>query len=74
MRDIPFDVFDSLEVSYKCDCSSCRMKEKIQSLGKSEILKMLDEQVAEGKPRELTALCRFCNSEYTFSEKELLDF
>ena len=72
MRDIPFDIFDTIEVGYKCDCSAKRMKEKIKSLGKAEILKMLDEQEAEGKLRELTAICRFCNSEYTFTEKELV--
>ena len=72
MRDIPYDIFDTIEVSYKCDCSRARMQEKIKSLGKSEILKMLDEQVAEGKPRELTAVCRFCNSEYSFAEKDLV--
>ena len=72
MRDIPFDIFDTIEVGYKCDCSRERMKEKIKSLGKGEILKMLDEQEAEGKARELTAICRFCNSEYTFTEKELV--
>lgn len=72
MRDIPFDIFDTIEVGYKCDCSAKRMKEKIKSLGKAEILKMLDEQEAEGKARELTAICRFCNSEYTFTEKELV--
>ena len=72
MRDIPYDIFDTIEVGYKCDCSAKRMKEKIKSLGKVEILKMLDEQEAEGKPRELTAICRFCNSEYTFTEKELV--
>lgn len=72
MRDIPYDIFDTIEVGYKCDCSAKRMNEKIKSLGKGEILKMLDEQVAEGKPRELTAVCRFCNSEYTFTEKELI--
>ncbi len=72
MRDIPYDIFDTIEVGYKCDCSRNRMQEKIKSLGKGEILKMLDEQVAEGKPRELTAVCRFCNSEYTFGEKDLL--
>lgn len=72
MRDIPYDIFDTIEVGYKCDCSSRRMKEKIKSLGKAEILKMLDEQEAEGKARELTAICRFCNSEYTFTEKELV--
>ena len=72
LKDIPFDPFDTLEVSYRCDCSSDRMKKKIRSLAKTEILTMLDEQEAEGKPRELTAICRFCGSEYTFSEKELL--
>jgi redox-regulated HSP33 family molecular chaperone len=49
------------------------MLKKIKSLGKGEILKMLDEQVAEGKRRELTAVCRFCNTDYTYSEKDLLD-
>ncbi len=72
MRDIPYDVFDTLEVEYRCDCSRDRMRSKIMSLGKEEILKMLDEQVAEGKPRELTAVCRFCNTEYTFSERDLI--
>ena len=48
------------------------MHEKIKSLGKKEIVKMLDEQEAEGKERELTAICRFCNTNYTFSENELL--
>ena len=72
MRDIPFDIFDTLEVAYKCDCSRDRMHEKILSLGAKELQNLLSEQEHEGKARELTAVCRFCNSEYTFSEKELL--
>ena len=73
MQDIPYDIFDTIEVEYKCDCSAHRMLKKIQGLGKDEIDKMLDEQVAEGKARELTAICSFCNSEYTFNEKQLLN-
>ena len=72
LRDIPFDLFDTLEVECKCDCSRRRMHKKILSLGKGEILNMLSEQEAEGKARELTAVCRFCNTEYTFSEEDLL--
>ena len=72
MKDIPYDVFDTLEVEYKCDCARDRMLAKIKSLGEGEIKNMLAEQEAEGKPRELTAVCRFCNSEYTFAERELL--
>lgn len=72
MRDVPYDVFDTLEVSYKCDCSRKRMKEKILSLGQEEIKNMLEEQEKEGKARELTAVCRFCNTEYTFTEPDLV--
>ena len=72
MRDIPYDIFDTLEVEYKCDCSRARMRNKIKSLGKDEIRNMLNEQEAEGKLRELTAVCRFCNSEYSFTEKDLI--
>ena len=48
------------------------MHEKMLSLGKKELSNLFDEQEAEGKPRELTAICRFCNTEYTFTEKDLL--
>lgn len=72
MRDVPYDVFDTLEVSYKCDCSRKRMREKILSLGQEEIKNMFDEQEKEGKARELTAVCRFCNTEYTFTEPDLV--
>ncbi|MBQ8372123.1 MAG: Hsp33 family molecular chaperone HslO [Clostridia bacterium] len=72
LKDIPYDIFDTLDVAYKCDCSRDRMRKKILSLGKSEVAKLLDEQEAEGKPRELTAVCRFCNTEYTYDEKALL--
>ena len=72
LRDIEYDVFDTLEVAYKCDCSRKRMGDKVRSLGKAELLNMLKEQEAEGKPRELTAICRFCNTEYTYGEDELV--
>jgi molecular chaperone Hsp33 len=72
LRDVPYDIFDTLEVEYKCDCSRKRMREKMLSLGKKELSNLFDEQEAEGKHRELTAICRFCNTEYTFTEKDLL--
>ena len=72
MEGIEYDIFDTLAVEYKCDCSRERMLKKIKSLGKDEIEGMLRDQEAEGKARELTAECRFCNSKYTFTESELL--
>ena len=72
LRDIPYDLFDTIDVEYTCDCSRDRMLKKIRSLRREDIQSMLDEQEAEGKARELEAVCRFCRSAYTFSEKELL--
>ncbi len=72
MRDIEYDIFDELEVEYKCDCEAKRFLDSIRSLGEKEIKSMLDEQQAEGKPRELEVKCRFCNKNYVFDEKTLL--
>ena len=73
MTDIPYDIFDEIEVEYKCTCSEERISSAIASLGEKEVRKMLDEQEAEGKARELEVNCRFCNRNYKFSEKTLLD-
>lgn len=72
LEGIEYDVFDTLTADYRCTCSRERMKRAILSLGEKDIKKMLDEQEAENKPRELEILCRFCESRYTFTEKELL--
>lgn len=72
MRDIPWDPYDTLEVAYQCDCSKKRMQKKMRSLGEKTLLELFDAQEAEGKPRELTAICRFCNTEYTYTEGDLL--
>ena len=71
MQDIPFDIFDELDVEYRCTCSEERIKGALCSLGEKEIMKMLDEQVAEGKARELEVNCRFCGRNYTFDEATL---
>ena len=70
LKDIPFDVFDTLEVEYKCDCSFRRVKKKLKALGKKQVKELFDEQEKEGKPRELQTVCAFCGSEYTFTEKD----
>jgi molecular chaperone Hsp33 len=72
MRDIEYDIFDELEVEYKCDCSAKRFLDSIRSLGEKEIRTMLDEQEAEGKERSLEVKCRFCNKNYVYDEKTLL--
>ena len=72
MGDVPFDVFDELDVEYRCNCSRERVGEMLKSLGKKEIEKLLDEQTAEGKARELEVKCRFCGTPHTFDECALM--
>ena len=72
MKDIPYDAFDELTVAYRCDCSRTRMKKKLCSLGREQLADLLAQQEAEGKARELTAVCRFCQRAYTYTEQQLL--
>ncbi len=63
---IPYDLFDEIEVGYKCTCSRERMHNALKSMGERDLINLFSEQVAEGKPEELEVLCRFCNSAYVF--------
>ena len=71
---IDYDVFDELDVAYRCTCSRERIAGALHSIGQKELDEMLDAQEAEGKPRELEVLCQFCDNRYTFSESEIADF
>lgn len=71
LEGIPFDGFDELEVEYKCDCSRKRVERALITLGEKDLYGMLDEQEAEGKPRELTVNCRFCGRSERFSEADI---
>ena len=72
LEGIEYDLFDMIETDYLCDCSRKRMHTNMKKLGRDALLEMLDAQEAEGKSRSLEAVCRFCNSRYSFTEKELL--
>ena len=74
LADIPYDLFDEIEVEYKCTCSRERMKKALLSIKENEIYDMLREQVEEGKPEELEIFCRFCNSHYVFTKEEIDKF
>jgi len=72
MKDIPYDIFDELEVEYRCSCSKKKMDAVMSSIDKKQMLQMLDEQEKDGKARELDIRCRFCNSKYTYPEDVLM--
>ena len=68
---IPFDIFDELEVGYRCTCDRERIREAIKSFGEREVERLFAEQVAEGKPEELEVACHFCGAEYRFARQDL---
>ena len=71
LRDIPFDVFDELDVSYRCNCSRERTTKALITLGKSELLGLIDEQVNEGKPARLEVNCRFCDKKQYYDRNDI---
>ena len=71
MQGIEYDLFDVIDVDYKCTCSRERMHDALTSLGEKDLRKLFDEQIAEGKPEDLEVECRFCNSKYTFTPDDL---
>lgn len=70
-KDIPFDVFDELEVEYKCNCSRERTTRALITLGKPDLLKLLSEQVSEGKPERLEVNCRFCDKKQYYNRDDV---
>ena len=68
---IEYDIFDELEVGYVCTCSRERIAAALHSVGEKELRRMLDEQLAEGKPEQLEVACQFCNSTYCFTPEDV---
>ena len=71
MRDIPYDIFDEIDVAYRCDCSRERMLGAIRAMGRDQVEELLQEQLAEGKAEELEVVCRFCGKRHVFPAQEL---
>lgn len=70
-RDIPYDVFDELDVEYRCNCSRERTTKALITLGKEDLLQLLAEQVAEGKPERLEVCCRFCDKKQYYNRDDV---
>ena len=71
LRDIPFEVFDELDVEYRCNCSRERTTKALITLGKTDLMKLIDEQVNEGKPARLEVNCRFCDKKQYYSRDDI---
>jgi molecular chaperone Hsp33 len=65
MGDIEIDIFDEIDCSYHCDCSSERVEKALVSLGRKE----LEDIINDGKPIDVG--CQFCGKTYTFTTDDM---
>ncbi len=65
LGDNDLQILDTIPTQFICNCDRTRVEKVVISLGKKELLKMIDE----GEPVELK--CHFCNKAYQFTPDEL---
>lgn len=64
-QDMEYKIVDNSETSYNCNCSRDRMERNLISLGRKEIVDIINEQ------QNAELHCHFCNEKYFFTEEEL---
>ena len=65
-KDIPFDIFDEFDTSYKCTCTREKYLKALISLPELDI----NDLIKDNKPVETE--CRFCNAKYVFDIDEII--
>ena len=70
LEGIEYDLFDELEVEYKCDCSRERTERALISVGKKEIEEIFAEQREKGESEVISLECNFCNKKYDFTKED----
>lgn len=68
---IEYDLFDELEIEYKCNCSRRRTEKALISIGPSEIESVFAEQRARGESEIISLECSFCNKKYEFTKEDV---
>lgn len=62
------EVMETTPVRFKCDCSRARMESGLMTLGKEELM-----EIVEDKEPEVELVCHFCNQKYNFKKEEIKD-
>ena len=65
LGEIPFEMVETREICFSCNCSFERAEVLISGLGKQEVLSMLEED------KGALMNCGFCNEEYELDENNL---
>jgi molecular chaperone Hsp33 len=65
LHDLPARVLEERAVSFRCRCTTARVRGAIVAMGRDEITSL----IAEGAPAEV--VCEFCSTAYTVDAGEL---
>ena len=65
ITDGDYHLLEERELNYFCTCSKEKFKKGIKSLGVTEVKDILE------KDKKCEVTCNFCNTKYSFDEKEL---
>lgn len=65
LKDIEFDLFDTIDVGYKCTCSRKRVGKALLTLSPYELYNMLV------KDKKIEVNCQFCDRVYTFVGEDI---
>lgn len=65
LADIPFDLFDSYEVGFSCDCSRDRMGRALLTLNPVELYNILVQD------SEIEVGCQFCGKKFKFNGDDI---
>lgn len=65
LRDFDMKVLDKIDLEFECDCSREKIENVLISLGKKEIIDIIEE---DGKAE---VVCQYCNKKYQFNKENL---
>ena len=71
LRDIPFDPFDAIDVEYHCPCTRERTTKALITLGKADLLKLLEERKQAGEGEKIEVSCRFCDKKQFYDRADI---
>lgn len=71
LAGIPYDIFDTLDVEYRCTCSRERTAVALHSLGRSELERLLDEAREVDGVEQIEVCCSFCDRKEIFLRRDV---
>ncbi len=60
------DIMAKTDIRFKCDCSVDRMERALISLGKAELISIIEDE-----QEDLELVCHFCNTKYPFDKAHI---